>query len=105
MALWPAIESKVVPCESVRAVLAAVESGNVDAGFVYKTDAAISKKVKVAYEVPAADAPKISYPLALLKGAPQPDAAKKFIAYLDSDAATAVFKKFGFIMLTSPATK
>jgi molybdate transport system substrate-binding protein len=105
LALWPAIESKVVPCESVRAVLAAVESGNVDAGFVYKTDAAISKKVKVAYEVPAADAPKISYPLALLKGAPQPDAAKKFIAYLDSDAATAVFKKFGFIMLTSPATK
>ena len=103
--LWPAIENKVVPCESVRAVLAAVESGNVDAGFVYKTDAAISKKVKVAYEVPAADAPKISYPLALLKDAPQPDAAKKFITYLDSDAATAVFRKFGFIVLSSPPTK
>ena len=105
LSLWPAVETKVVPCESVRAVLAAVESGNVDAGFVYKTDAAISKKVKVAYEVPAADAPKISYPLALLKDAPQPEAAKKFIAYLDSDAATTVFKKFGFIVLTSPATK
>ena len=103
--LWPAIENKVVPCESVRAVLAAVESGNVDAVFVYKTDAAISKKVKVAYEVPAADAPKISYPLALLKDAPQPDAAKKFITYLDSDAATAVFRKFGFIVLSSPPTK
>jgi len=102
--LWPAVEPKVVPCENVRAVLAAVESGNVDAGIVYKTDAAISKKVKVAHEVPAADAPKITYPLALLKDAPQPDAAKKFIAYLDSDAATAVFKKFGFIVLT-PATK
>ena len=62
-------------------MLAAVESGNVDAGFVYKTDAAISKKVKVAFEVPAGDAPKISYPLALLKDAPQPDAAKNFIAY------------------------
>jgi len=105
LSLWPAVETKVVPCESVRAVLAAVESGNVDAGFVYKTDAAISKKVKVAYEVPAADAPKISYPLALLKDAPQPEAAKKFIAYLDLDATTAVFKKFGFIVLTSPATK
>ena len=105
LSLWPAIENKVVPCESVRAVLAAVESGNVDAGFVYKTDAAISKKVKVAYEVPVADAPKISYPLALLKDAPQPDAAKKFIAYLDSESATAVFKQFGFVVLLSAATK
>jgi len=103
--VWPAVETKIVPCESVRAVLAAVESGNVDAGFVYKTDAAISKKVKVAYEVPAADAPKISYPLALLKDAPQPDAAKKFIGYLDADAATTVFKQFGFIVLSSRPAK
>jgi molybdate transport system substrate-binding protein len=86
-------------------VLAAVESGNVDAGFVYKTDAAISKKIKVAFEVPAADAPKISYPFALLKDAPQPDAAKKFMAYLDSDAAAAVFKQFGFIVLSSAPVK
>ena len=103
--LWLAVEPKVVPCESVRAVLAAVESGNVDAGFVYKTDAAISKKVKVAYEVPAADAPKISYPLALVKDAPQSEAAKRFITYLDSDAASAVFKQFGFIVLSSPPAK
>jgi len=103
--LWPVVENKVVPCESVRAVLAAVESGNVDAGFVYKTDAAVSKKVKVAYEVPAVDAPKISYPLALLKDAPQPNAAKKFIVYLDSEPATAVFKQFGFIVLASAPAK
>ena len=74
------MEPKVVPCENVRAVLAAVASGNVDAGIVYQTDAAISKKVKVAYEVPIADSPKITYPLALVKDAPQPEAAKKFIA-------------------------
>jgi molybdate transport system substrate-binding protein len=105
LSLWPEVETKVVPCESVRAVLAAVESGNVDAGFVYKTDAAVSKKVKVAYEVPALAAPKISYPLALLKDAPQPNAAKKFIAYLDSEPATAVFKQFGFIVLASAPAK
>jgi len=101
MSLWPAVESKVVPCASVRAVLAAVESGNVDAGFVYVTDAAISKKVKVAFAVPAADAPRISYPLALLQDAPQPAAAKKFLAYLDSSAATAVFKQLGFLVFSS----
>jgi len=105
LSLWPALESKIVPCENVRAVLAAVETGNVDAGIVYKTDAAISKKVKVAFEVPAADAPKISYPLALVKDSPQPEAAKKFIAYLDSEPATAVFKHFGFIVLAEAPAK
>jgi len=103
--LWPTVETKVVPCVSVRAVLAAVESGNVDAGFVYKTDATISKKVKVAFEIPVAEAPKISYPLALLKDAPHPDAARRFMAYLGADGATAVFKRFGFIILKAPADK
>lgn len=96
--LWPAIEPKVVPTENVRAALAAVESGNVEAGVVYKTDAGISKKVKVAYEVPAADAPDISYPMALVKDSKQPDAAKNFLNYLDSKEAGDIFKKFGFIL-------
>jgi molybdate transport system substrate-binding protein len=96
--LWAAIESKVVPTENVRAALAAVESGNVEAGVVYKTDAGISKKVKVAYEVPANDATVISYPLALVKESSQPDAAKKFLNYLDSREAGDIFRKFGFIL-------
>ncbi len=94
--VWPTIESKIVPTENVRAALAAVESGNVEAGVVYKTDAGISKKVKIAYEVPVADTPPIIYPMALLKESPQPDAAKKFLNYLDSREAGDIFKKFGF---------
>jgi molybdate transport system substrate-binding protein len=96
--LWPAIEPKVVPTENVRAALAAVESENVEAGIVYKTDADISRKVKVAYEVPAKDAPVISYPMALVRESKQPEAAKKFLQYLDSDDAAKVFEKFGFII-------
>jgi molybdate transport system substrate-binding protein len=99
--LWAGLEPKVVPCENVRAVLAAVESGNVDAGVVYKTDAAISKKVKVAFEVPAADGPKISYPAALLANAPQPDAAKKFLGCLTGSEADAIFARHGFIVLST----
>lgn len=95
-ALWSAIEPKVVPTENVRAALAAVESGNVAAGVVYKTDAGISKKVKVAYEVPAKDAPEISCPVALVKESKQPAAAKKFLNYLDSKEAGDIFKQFGF---------
>jgi molybdate transport system substrate-binding protein len=96
--LWSSVESKVIPTENVRATLAAVEAGNVEAGIVYKTDAAISKKVKIAYEVPASDSPPISYPMAVLKEAKQPEAAKRFLLYLDSTDATKVFKRFGFII-------
>jgi ABC-type tungstate transport system substrate-binding protein len=51
--LWSAVEPKVIPTANVRAALAAVESGNVEAAIVYQTDARISKKVRVAHEVPA----------------------------------------------------
>jgi molybdate transport system substrate-binding protein len=96
--LWQAIEPKVVPTENVRGALAAVASGNVDAGVVYKTDAAISKEVKIAYEVPRADGPNISYPMALVKGSPQPDAAKKFLAFLSSEEAGQLFAHYGFLL-------
>ena len=75
--VWDAVAPKVVPTENVRATLAAVESGNVEAGIVYKTDAAISKKVRIAFEVPAARGPAISYPFALVRGAPRETEARR----------------------------
>ena len=96
--LWPAIEPKVVPTENVRAALAAVASGNADAGVVYKTDAAISKRVKIAYEVPRADGPDIRYPMARVEGSPQPEAAKKFLDYLASEEAGQIFLRYGFLL-------
>jgi molybdate transport system substrate-binding protein len=97
--LWSAISGKVVPTENVRAALAAVESGNVEAGFVFKTDAAISKKVRIAYEVTAAEGPKISYPVAIVKDAEHAKAAWHFVDYLSGAGAKAEFEKFGFIVL------
>jgi molybdate transport system substrate-binding protein len=94
--MWSAIAPKVIPTENVRATLAAVESGNVDAGIVYKTDALISKKVRVAFEVPASRGPAISYPFALVKGAPNERAARAFLEHLASKEARAVFAKYGF---------
>lgn len=96
--LWPAVEGKIIPTENVRAALAAVEAGNAEAGIVYKTDAAISKKIKIACQVPAKDSPAISYPMALLKEAKEAEAAKKFLRYLDSEESGRVFEKFGFIV-------
>ncbi len=97
--LWPAIEPKLVATESVRAALAAVESGNVEAGIVYKTDAAITKKVKVVFEVTGAEAPKITYPMALLKEAPHAAEGRSYLEFLDSKEATALFEQFGFKVL------
>ncbi len=96
--LWEKLEPKLVPTENVRAALAAVESGNVDAGFVYKTDANISKKVRVIFSVPAEGGPAIRYPIALIKEAKNAPAAEKFLHYLESDAARVVFEKFGFLV-------
>jgi molybdate transport system substrate-binding protein len=98
LGLWQAIAPKVVPEENVRAALAAVESGNVEAGIVYKTDELIAKGVKLAMEVPVKDGPAISYPVAILSESRQPAAAKKLEDYLESPAAKAVFRKYGFIV-------
>ena len=96
--LWPSVAAKVVPTENVRAALAVVEAGNAEAGIVYKTDAAISKNVKVAYEVPVGDSPAISYPMAVVKEARNADAATRFFKHLESEEASRTFKKFGFIV-------
>jgi len=97
--IWSKIEPKIVPVDNVRAALAAVESGNIEVGMVFKTDAAISKKVKIAYEIPTANGPKISYPMAVTKNAKQVESAKKFVEYLASDDAANTFTRYGFIVL------
>ena len=97
--LWDQVKAKIVPVQDVRATLASVESGNVEAGFVYKTDAAISNKVKIAYEVPIEKGPKITYPVAIVKESKKKDAARDFMNFMLSPASKALFKKFGFVVI------
>jgi len=97
--LWDQVKPKVVPVQDVRATLASVESGNVEAGFVYKTDAAVSKKVKIVYEVPIDKGPRITYPAAIVKESKRKDAARDFMNYVQSPVAKEAFKKYGFVVL------
>jgi len=53
--------------------------------------------VKIALEVPTSEGPVISYPLAVIKESKQPEAARKFAAYLATPAARAIFVKYGFL--------
>ena len=98
--LWSALAPRVVPTLHVRAALAAVESENVEAGIVYRTDAAASRRCRVALEVSRAEGPAIVYTLAVLARSPSPDAAA-FVSYLRSPAARAVFVRAGFLWLGS----
>jgi molybdate transport system substrate-binding protein len=98
LGLWDALAARVIPTENVRACLAAVEAGNADAGIVYATDALLSRKIRVAWSVPAADGPDISYPVAIPKDAPHAAAAKRFAAYLATEPARAVFVRYGFLV-------
>ncbi len=95
--LWKPLQSKAVFLDNVRAVLATVEAGNAEAGIVYKTDALNSKKVKIAAAVPQADGPAITYPASVLKNSKEPDAAKKYVAWLADPEAQAVFANHGFL--------
>jgi molybdate transport system substrate-binding protein len=97
--LWNKVEAKVVPVQDVRATLASVESANVEAGFVYKTDAAVSTKVKIVYEVPIDKGPKITYPVAIVKESKKKEAARDFMNYVQSPSAKDAFKKYGFVVL------
>ena len=99
LGIWDSVKEKVLLTENVRAALATVESGNADAGIVYKTDSMISKKVKIAVEIPATEGPTIAYPVAVLKSSGDPERAKKFADYLTSPAARSVFEKFRFIVV------
>lgn len=91
-----AVKAKAVYGSDVRQVLAWTETGEVDCGVVYATDAAISDKVKVICVAPEGSHKPVIYPAAAIKSSKNLDAAKKFLDFTGSDAAKKVFAKYGF---------
>ncbi len=96
LGLWREIEPKVVPMLDVRAALAAVETEAAPAAIVYKTDAAISKKVRIAFVVE--NGPPITYSLSRV-AASKNDAARAFVDFLAGETGRAAFEKRGFVVL------
>jgi molybdate transport system substrate-binding protein len=90
------INAKLVLGKDVRQVLTYVETGNADAGLVYATDAQISSKVRVVATAPDSTHDPIVYPVAVIKGSRNEQAARSFVDYLSSAAAKAIFVKHGF---------
>ncbi|MBP1994024.1 molybdate ABC transporter substrate-binding protein [Paenibacillus eucommiae] len=94
--LWDSLQSKLVLSKDVRQVLTYVETGNADAGFVYKTDALTSQKIKIALTVDPKSHKPIQYPIGLIKESKHSKEAQAFYDYLLSKEAQDVFVKYGF---------
>jgi molybdate transport system substrate-binding protein len=93
--LWPALQQKVVAADSVRAVLEAVASGEVDAGFVYATDVALAgKRVRVVQTLELQS--PVRYPATVVAGSRQPALARDFVLFLTQPPARAIFARHGF---------
>ncbi|MFF4607735.1 molybdate ABC transporter substrate-binding protein [Streptomyces sp. NPDC001339] len=81
---------------NVRAVLSKVALGEVDAGLVYKTDAAAAPKKTDAIDIPDAQNAVASYPAAPLKSAPHAEAAAAFVKWLSTPEAQGILQRAGF---------
>lgn len=90
------LEKKLIYGKDVKAVLAWVETGNVDAGIVYKTDAIVSDKVKIVETAPKGSHSQVIYPVAIVKNTKNIQGAKSFLSFLKSKKSKEIFSKYGF---------
>ena len=91
-----AVEGKIVYAKDVRQVLTYVETENVDAGIVYKTDALTSPKVKIAATAEEKTHDPIIYPVGVLENSSHPKEAALFYDYLQNQKSKKIFEKYGF---------
>ncbi len=90
------IKSKFVLGNNVKSVLTTVETGDVDAGIVYITDAKSSDKVTIAAIADEKLHSPIRYPIAIIKSSKSFAGSRRFIEFLQSKSAQTIFKKYGF---------
>jgi molybdate transport system substrate-binding protein len=101
LGLWPSVEKRIAPTANVREALTFVERGEVEAGIVYSTDAAIvAGNVAVIGTFPEGSHKPIIYPAAILAGRDREE-VRRFFAFLTSAKAAAVFARYGFKPLTA----
>ena len=94
------LNQKLVLGKDVRQVLTFVETGNADAGLVYTTDAQASGRVRVVATAPESTHDPIVYSVAVIKGSRNEDTSRKFVEFLSSPMAQAIFVKHGFTIAT-----
>ncbi len=95
------LQHKLIMAEDVRQVLDYVSRGETDAGLVYSTDASIAgENVRTVGPAPADTHDPILYPIAIVSGAKEVDAANKFVHLVLSSEGQTILRKFGFAAVT-----
>jgi molybdate transport system substrate-binding protein len=100
LGLADAVQSKLVLAKDVWQILSYVETGNVDAGMLYSTDAKTSNQVQVIATAPPNSHSPIIYPGAVIADSTNPAAADAFVEFLTTDEAIAHFKSYGFLPIS-----
>ncbi len=98
LGVFDSVKDKLAPAQNVRAALAFVAQGATPLGIVYDTDARVEPKVRIVALFPDASHAAIVYPAALVAASRNPDGAA-FLRFLSGAKATAIFRKYGFIVL------
>ncbi len=94
--LWNALKDRVAPAVTVRAAMELVATGAAPIGIVFHTDAAISDRVQIVYEVPESLTPPIVYPAAVLRESGHSREARDFLRFCQEAQGRAIFERFGF---------
>jgi molybdate transport system substrate-binding protein len=95
---WPAAERKLAQAENVRAALAYVARGETQIGIVYETDARVEPGVKIVGRFPESSHPPIVYPAAAVAASKNAQ-VPRYLQFLQSPAAKAIFERYGFSFL------
>ncbi len=90
------LAGKLVMAKDVRECLMYAELGEVDGGFVYRTDAMLAQKAKLLFVVPQKLYPRVTYPMALTLKAAHNEEAKAFLLFLQGSEAKLTLSKYGF---------
>ena len=94
--IWDGLQDKLLLGKDVRAAMTYVEVGNADAGVVYRTDFLSSDSLRVVHAIEAALHSPIVYPAVALSDSSNREEVSKYLNYLSSEEAIAVFRRFGF---------
>jgi molybdate transport system substrate-binding protein len=100
---WAAAEGKLAMAENVRATLAFVARGETAIGIVYETDARVEPKVKIVGVFPEDSHPPVTYPVAAAATTVNA-AAARYLRFLRTGAAKAIFERYGFSFLIRPTS-
>jgi len=97
LGVWNDVEPKLARGDSVRAAMAYVDREECPLGIVYSTDAWVDPKVRIVATFPENSHPPIIYPAALVTGKETP-VAKEFFAFIQTESAKDVWRKYGFLV-------